>query len=279
MNHLAVIGDPIHHSLSPVMHNAALEDSKLNDSYDYKAIHVKPNLLSKFIETLDQNQISGFNVTQPYKMSIIKYLDELDKMTKNIGAANTVIKKNTKLIGYNTDIQGFIDSLDDNNIKYKNRRALVLGAGGAAQAILYGLLNAGTGVEIFNRTQTKAVNLKKRFDEFGSITVQDKLKTNDIDIIINTTSVGLNNMDSPLPSALISEQHEVVDIIYNPFTTPLLREAQKKNCHYINGLDMLVSQGALAFNFFTGIEPNKLIMKEALLSHFKNRPNNEEFIR
>ena len=147
----------------------------------------------------------------------------------------------------------------------------MLGAGGAAQAVVYGLVKAGTTVDIFNRTQSKAEILKKRFNELGTITVQNSLKTSDIDIIINTTSVGLNNVYSPLPADFISEQHEVVDIIYNPFITPLLQEAQKKHCHYINGLDMLISQGAVAFNLFTGIQPNKVIMKDALLSHFKKQ--------
>lgn len=270
MNHLAVIGHPIQHSLSPVMHMAALKDKELSDVYDYQAIHVQPTLLPEFIETLNQKHISGFNVTLPHKTTIIKYLDTLDSTAHDIAAVNTVVNKNSELLGYNTDVQGFIDSLDDNNFTYKNKRALVLGAGGSAQAVVYGLLKAGTNIEIFNRTRFKAETLKNRFDALGSITVQRNLKTNDSDLIINTTSVGLNDIDSPLPADLISEQHEVVDIIYNPFTTPLLKEAQKKHCRYINGLDMLISQGAQAFKLFTGIEPNKVIMKEALLSYFKN---------
>lgn len=270
MNHLAVIGDPIQHSLSPVMHMTALKDKKLADTFDYKAIHVRPHLLYEFVKLLDQNKITGFNVTLPHKTAIMNYLDEVDNTAKDIGAVNTVINKNSELIGYNTDVQGFIDSLDNNHITYKNKRALVLGAGGAAQAVVYGLLKAGTTIEIFNRTLSNAEALKNRFDALGSITVQKQLETIDSDLIINTTSVGLNNIYSPLPADLILEQHEVVDIIYNPFTTPLLIEAQKKHCHHINGLDMLISQGAIAFKLFTGIEPNKVIMKEALLSHFKN---------
>ena len=271
MNHLAVIGDPIHHSLSPVMHIAALKDKKLSDVYDYRAIHVQPHLLQTFVETLNKNGITGFNVTLPHKIPIISYLDKLDRTAQDIRAVNTVVNKNSELIGYNTDVQGFIESLDDNNINYKNKRALIIGAGGAAQAVVYGLLKAGTTIEIFNRTKAKAYILKKRFDTIGSISVQNDLKTDNSDIIINTTSVGMNNIDSPVPAKFISTQHEVVDIIYNPFMTILLQEAQKKHCHYVNGLDMLISQGALAFRLFTGIKPNKLIMKEALLSHFKNQ--------
>ena len=271
MNHLAVIGDPINHSLSPLMHNAALKDKNLSKFYDYKAIHIKTDSLDNFISSLDKEGITGFNVTLPHKIAIIKYLKRIDSTVEDIGAVNTVLKKDSKLIGYNTDVKGFLDSLDDNGIVYQNRRVLILGAGGTAQTIVYGLVKQGVSIEIYNRTESKALAIKKRFDKLGKISVINELETDDVELIINATSVGLNNHDSPIHSDLIKKKHTVMDIIYNPFLTPLLKQAKLKQCIYLNGLDMLVNQGAIAFKLFTGIEPDKTVMKDSLLAHFKNK--------
>lgn len=271
MKILAVIGDPISHSLSPIMHNAALIDKNLQDSYHYSSYHVLPKSLKKFIDDLDNNNITGFNVTLPHKLSIIPYLDELNEDAQEIGAVNTVVKKNGTLIGYNTDKDGFLISLKENKIEYKDKKVLILGAGGAATAIVYGLLTNGSDIEIYNRTESKAVILKNKFNHIGSINIQTSLKTENIDLIINTTSVGMNSSEIPLNSKYINLKHTVIDIIYTPFETRLLQEAKQKNCSYLGGLDMLINQGAVAFTLFTTVEPDRTVMKNAVLSYLMKK--------
>ena len=198
-----------------------------------------------------------------------KYITHFSADCKDIGAVNTVlVNENTELAGYNTDKDGFLQSLTHNNIHVKDKRVLILGAGGSATSIVYGLLQQKAEIEIYNRTFAKAYLLQEKFSFLGSIRVQTKLNTNDIDLIINTTSLGMNNIGIPLKLDLIKSNHTVIDIVYTPLVTPLLKEAQLKNCTTLGGLDMLVQQGALAFSLFTGITPDKAVMKNVLLSHF-----------
>lgn len=270
MNRLAVIGDPINHSLSPLMHNAALKDKFFSEIYEYVSYWVPADKLENFVNRLDEVGITGFNVTLPHKTSIINLLSYVDDSVSIISAVNTVIKRNSELIGFNTDIQGFIDSLNENNVKFKNKNILILGGGGAARAIVCGLLKQGSNIEIFNRTFSKAQVIKDQFSKLGEINVQNTLRTDDIDIIINTTSVGLHRNDIPINPDLIVPEHTIIDIIYNPLETSLLLEAKRKHCVYLGGLDMLVNQGALAFKLFTGVNPNKQVMKDTLLNYFQN---------
>lgn len=271
MKKLGVIGDPISHSLSPIMHNAALKDKNLQNSYHYSSYHVLLNSLKQFIDDLDRNNISGFNVTLPHKLDIIPFLDQINEDAKEIGAVNTVVNKNSKLIGYNTDKDGFLLSLDDNNIEYKNKKILVLGAGGSAKAIVYGLLQSGADIDVYNRTQSRAIALKEKFNSFGPIKILNSIVTENVDLIINTTSVGMNSSEIPLNPNKILSKHTVIDIIYTPFETTLLQEAKKRNCSYLNGLEMLVNQGALAFRIFTGIEPDRKVMKDAVFSYLQKK--------
>lgn len=271
MKILAVIGDPISHSLSPIMHNAALIDKNLQDSYHYSSFHVPPNTLNQFIDELDKKNISGFNVTLPHKIAIIPYLDKIDKDAQEIGAVNTVVRKNSKLIGYNTDKDGFLLSLKENNIEYKNQKTLILGAGGAATAIVYGLLKNRSSVEIYNRTESKSLVLKENFGNLGSIEIQKTINTKNVDLIINTTSVGMNSSEIPLNPKYLSSKHTVIDIIYTPFETTLLQEAKQKKCCYLGGLDMLINQGALAFTLFTTVDPDRTVMKNAVLSYLRKK--------
>ena len=273
MKILAVIGDPISHSLSPIMHNAALIDKKLQNFYHYSSYHVTPNSLKKFIDDLDNNNISGFNVTLPHKIAIIPHLDKIDEDTREIGAINTVVKKNSTLIGYNTDKDGFLLSLKENNIEYKNKKTLILGAGGAATAIVYGLLKNGSEIKIYNRTESKSLILKEKFDNLGSIEIQKTLNTENVDLIVNTTSVGMNSSEIPVNPKYINSKHTVIDIIYTPFETSLLQEAKQKNCFFLGGLDMLINQGALAFTLFTNVNPDRTVMKNAVLNYLNKKKN------
>ena len=264
---LAVIGDPINHSLSPIIHNASILNLGLEKQFQYEKINVKPNHLQIFIETIRKTKLIGFNVTLPHKYKILQYLDKIDKSASIIGAVNTVVVEKSILCGYNTDIDGFINSLLENNIEIKNKNFLVIGAGGAALAVVYGLLREGAMVEIINRSEQNALFLKKKLDEFGSIKVIKKPNFNDFDSIINTTSVGMDGVSIPINADSINDNHTVIDIIYNPNITPLLKIAKSSGARVINGIGMLINQGALSFKLFTGMEPNKNIMLEAIKKH------------
>lgn len=265
MKTLAVIGDPIKHSLSPIMHNAALKNLNLENTYLYKTIHVKSLYLNDFIKDVKRSDdIKGFNVTLPHKSSIIPFLDEIDNSAKRVNAVNTVVNKNGLLIGYNTDIQGFINSLIQNKVLIQNKDILLLGAGGSAYSVAYGLLKEGARVYIKNRSKENAKKLVLMMKKFGNIEIIEVCNFSKIDYIVNTTSVGMDGKSSPIKTNNITENHVVIDIIYNPSLTPLLKQSNSKGAKILNGIDMLIYQGALAFKYFTSQEPDINIMRNSL---------------
>lgn len=252
----AVIGNPIAHSLSPFMHDTWLQEQNINASYI--PIHVKEGKLEDAIKGLKHLGCSGWNVTVPYKEAIIPFLDRLDESAAKIGAVNTVVKTDEgEYVGYNTDGLGFIRSLGKTDLSNK---ILVLGAGGAARGIVFAFKQLGyKNLTIANRTID---NTKKLVDElqFGqAITypeAEERLQS--YDVIIQTTPLGMKNNTQELPIQLngIKEYTIVADIVYNPLVTPFLKEAKKYNVRTINGLGMLVHQGALAFSYWNGNYPN-----------------------
>jgi shikimate dehydrogenase len=258
---LGLIGFPVEHSLSPAIHEAALRAAGLSGSY--KALKTPPQFLRARLQEIRREYV-GVNVTIPHKESVMAYLDELTSEARAIGAVNTILCKEHRLIGYNTDGLGFISGLDEAGIPYRNQKTLVLGAGGAARAIAYALRERGAHVAVYNRSMERARELCK---EFGLHLVSEPLLDTAVrscDLLINTTSVGLKDPhSSPLPEGLLPREGAVVDIVYNPAITRLLSEAHKAGLLTLGGLPMLVWQGALAFELWTGVRPDVQVMYAA----------------
>ncbi len=269
-----VIGDPVAHSISPQMHNAGYAQMKIG--YYYFKQRVSAKLLEDFVSTAKELGIAGFQVTIPHKTSIIRHLDELDESVKKIGAVNTVVVKKGLAKGYNTDWSGAIDSIKQGIASLRGKNALVIGAGGAARAIVYGLKKEGANVVIANRTREKAVELAKEFGcraiEFEKVRDCTKIKPKP-DVIINATSIGLREWQTPVEK--FPENALAFDVVYSPYETMFLKTARECGCKTIDGLEMLVLQGAAGFELLTGAKAPVGVMKKAAESALeeKNRKN------
>ncbi|MBA7502077.1 Shikimate dehydrogenase (NADP(+)) [subsurface metagenome] len=267
----ALIGDPVGQSLSPAMHNAAFRALGLKCAYI--ALRVPKPMLADAIAGVRGLDVAGLNVTIPHKISIISLLDELDESANLVGAVNTVKNNRGKLIGFNTDGEGALRALEEKIGSVKGKEVVLLGAGGAARAIAFSLARAGARLTIANRTVPRAQALASA--------VEQKLSTNvkvaslnraeltkalkNVDVLINATSVGMHpKIDKTLVRANMMRRGLVVyDIVYKPLRTKLLREARRAGGKTIDGLGMLVHQGALAFEIWTGKRAPIKIMKAA----------------
>ena len=276
---LGVIGYPIVHSLSPEMQNAAIE--KANIDYEYIALPVAPDNLSNAVNGLKALEFRGFNVTIPHKTDIMQFLDEIDADAKIIGAVNTVVNDNGKLTGFNTDIIGFVDGLRANNFDVSGKTAVMLGAGGAARAIIWGLIKENAEkIVIGVRTPAKVKPIADYFQQYIKIEVYEwgsmdfRKSLNGASLLINTTPLGMfPNTDTmpPVDFADVNKEALVYDIIYTPEKTKLLSEAEKYGHHTVNGEIMLVGQGAAALKKWTGCEPNTTVMLFALRNALNNK--------
>jgi shikimate dehydrogenase len=257
-----VIGQPIGHSMSPTMHNEWFQSNNISGHYDAKEVGITEleSVMSEFRST-----VKGFNVTAPLKVDIMKYLDEIDPLANAIGAVNTVINKNGRLYGKNTDGFGYIRGLSlvlKNPIEQEN--ILIIGAGGAARAILYSLLHLGVkNITVTNRTLEKARELlnDNLMSEVNIISIADaEEQLASYSLIIQTTSVGMKPNENSMPLSLknLLPNTIVSDLIYSPFKTAFLKEAEQKNAIIQNGLPMFIYQGAVAFQEWTGIFPNTI---------------------
>ena len=268
----AVIGDPIDHSLSPTIHNAAYRQLGLECTYI--AYRIPKGQLDVEIDSLKKIKISGFNVTIPHKINVMEYLDELDENCKTIGACNTVVNDDGNLKGYNTDMDGFLEPIKNRNISIQDSNILLFGAGGAARAIIAGLAKEkARHVTIVNRTTEHGLQLK----EFsGSIGLNSEVKTieemnefhADYDLIINSSSLGLKNESSPIPIKIINQETVVYDIVYKPVNTELIKESKKKNAETIYGYEMLLGQAVRSFEIWLEQKAPYDEMKKALLGGF-----------
>ena len=267
----SLIGDPVEHTMSPAMHNAAYK--KLGLDYVYVPFHVKPDELAKAVAGLRALNVRGFNVTIPHKVSVIPLLDKLDSLAEKIGAVNTVVNTEGDLLGYNTDAEGFLQALLENGIKPQGKRVVVLGAGGASRAITYILAKNEARVTILNRQQeldwAEDISrlIKKDFGKEVKVYELGQLAgaIENTDLLVNATSVGMSpaSQDSPVPAQLLNKVPAVFDIVYNPIETRLLREAKAAGAKTISGVDMLAWQGALAFEKWTGQKAPLDLMREA----------------
>ncbi len=268
-----IIGSPVDHSKSPYMHNLAFE--KLGLDYAYMAFDIKEGSLKQGVDGLRTLNVRGFNITMPHKQEVMKYLDKIEEDAKLIGAVNTVLNNNGKLIGYNTDGKGFIKSLEERNVKYIDEKIVIIGAGGAAKAIAIELALKGVeNIVIVNRTLEKAeaishtINKNIEGSESRSLVLDEKLlkeELKDASILINTTSVGMgDSIDKNIikNEDTLDKDLFVADLIYNPVKTKFLSMAEEKGCRIMNGLDMLVYQGALVFKIWTGADMPVEVMKK-----------------
>ncbi|MBM4448066.1 MAG: shikimate dehydrogenase [Chloroflexi bacterium] len=266
-----IIGDPIEHTMSPAMHNAAFKALGLD--YAYLAFRVRKEALKNAIAGLKALGIAGLNVTIPHKVDIMPLLDKLDPLAEKMGAVNTVVNEDGILTGYNTDAPGFLQALKSSGIEPKDKKIVVIGAGGAAKGITFVLAEAGAGLVILNRTPSRAEELAAQMARFykqglkamalSEANLEKALAG--ADVLVNTTSAGMvPDVDLTLvPARLLRADIAVFDIVYNPRETRLLREAKAAGARTIGGLDMLVWQGALAFEKWTGHKAPFEIMKQA----------------
>ncbi len=278
-NVVGIIGWPVAHSLSPLMQNAAFLESNL-DSWAYVAMPVNklPYIrIKEAVLGLRALGLKGANVTIPHKEAVVPYLDRLSSEARAIGAVNTIsIDSEGYLVGHNTDGRGFVNDLLDNGVDLTGMHVMILGAGGSARAVVHALLEHGVKqITILNRTKTKADDIARSFGpHFPDATLDTKVLSRDAiretayaDLVVNTTSIGMGENAGQMPwdeNLHFAKTQIVYDLIYNPKLTKLLLHAQKDGARIFNGLGMLVNQGALSFQIWTGAEAPIDAMKKAV---------------
>lgn len=271
----AILGHPITHSLSPTMHTAAF--AALDMDWVYVPVDVLPADLANAVRGLRALGFRGASVTVPHKQAMIPLLDEVTEAARTMGAVNTIVRRGDRLIGDNTDWQGFLVPLREAGFDLAGQRCAVLGAGGAARAVVYALGRAGaTAITIFNRTVSRANDLIRDLQPaIPAVALRSRSLAATADLVagsspalvVNTTSVGMWPetdgcpwpADRPIPSETV-----VYDLVYNPLRTRLLRQAEEAGCRTIDGVRMLVHQGAIAFKMWTGREPPVEVMYDAV---------------
>ncbi|NLX61293.1 MAG: shikimate dehydrogenase [Tissierellia bacterium] len=273
---MGLIGYPLKHSKSPHMHNTAFEALGLD--YVYLAFEIKDGYLKEALDALKILNVEGFNVTMPHKTKIIEYLDEIAPDAKIIGAVNTVKYEEGRLIGYNTDGRGFVKSLEEKGVEFKGEKIVLVGGGGAARAVASQLAFEGAGeIVLFNRTLSKAEeivgNINKNVPDCESraLELNESLlieEIQDAKLLVDCTSLGMKDtIDQSIISSpdYLPKDLFVADIVYGPYKTKLLKIAEEAGCRYMNGLMMMIWQGAIAFKIWTGKDmPIKLIKEEIL---------------
>ncbi|TJY43489.1 shikimate dehydrogenase [Cohnella pontilimi] len=274
-----VIGDPVRHSKSPTMLNRAFRESGVNGIY--AAFHVKPEQLQEAIAGIRALGFRGLNVTIPHKVDVMACLDEIDEAARSIGAVNTIVHDNGRLIGRNTDGIGYVRSLkEEAEPDLAGKKIVVLGAGGAARGIVWALnREEPSAIWLANRTWDKAKELAGSFDGGPASRVsalpweQVRDACAEADIVVNTTSVGMSPhiADTPIDPSWLKPGAVASDLIYNPLTTAFLRQAQERGCRIHGGLGMFVYQGAYAFEYWTGLPAPVAAMREEVLTSFTGK--------
>tara|TARA_Y100000992_G_scaffold99765_1_gene64633 strand:- start:1681 stop:2472 length:792 start_codon:yes stop_codon:yes gene_type:complete len=252
MKKYLVIGNPISHSLSPQLHNYWLKKNNIKGIYDKEKFN--SNELKNLILSVRNNEINGVNITVPFKNEIIPYLDKLSPESKNTRSVNTICLKDNKIIGHNTDIDGFQLALEDTKYEISGKKILILGAGGVVASIIFALKKMKVSkIMISNRTKSKAETLN---DLFNDLTIINWGEIPDFDMIINATSLGLNDKDEiKLDFSKIGKGKFFYDIIYNPKETNFLKTGKNLGNKIENGKKMFIYQAAAAFNIWHGIYP------------------------
>mgnify|MGYP001823300100 CR=1 FL=1 len=268
---VGLIGWPVKHSVSPPMHNAAFENLGLN--WHYVPLPVRPGQVETALRGFFALGFRGANVTVPHKQAVMPFLDEITETAQAIGAVNTIVVQHDRLLGHNTDAYGFLADLQDAGFEPIGKRALVMGAGGAARAVVYALAQSGCAITIHNRSPERAANLAR---DMLSIGVQSPvewtpgssgladLELDQFDLLVNATSAGMwpHIEVSPWPEGLpLPSRWTVYDLVFNPMETRFLAQARAAGATVVGGLGMLVWQGAAAFEMWTGEGPEKRIAR------------------
>lgn len=264
-----IIGDPIEHSLSPLMHNAAYQSLGIDDKFVFLAAQVKVENIEKVVNAMRVMGVRGLTCTIPHKVAVMKYLDEIDPIAEKIGAVNTVVNENGNLKGYNTDWLGVVTPLEKIGKPLKNMKVALLGAGGAARAMAYGVTQKGAHLTIYNRTLLKSQELATEVNaECKNLANMD---LTDTDVIMNSTSVGMGDKENLtlVPKEQLHRDQIVFDAVYNPYETRLLKEAKGQGANIIHGMDMLLYQGIAQFELYTGFTAPEEVMRQTLLQHFQ----------
>lgn len=269
-----VIGDPIEHTLSPALHNAAFEASQMDCVF--LSFKVQPAHLGKALAGVQALNIRGLSVTMPHKNAVLAFLDEVDPAAKALGAVNCVKNVDGKLVGFNTDGVGALNALKANGVDPEGKRVVLFGAGGAARAIAYTLAQQNVELAILNRTLKPAAELADLlFQDFkakvvvyalSNLTVKACLA--DADVVINASSVGMKPNDSQtlVPRKLLTADMSVMDIVYDPLETKLAKEARAAGAKVVSGVEMLICQGAASFEIWTGCPAPVEVMRKAALN-------------
>jgi shikimate dehydrogenase len=278
-----VIGDPIEHTLSPIIHNAAF--NHLNLDFVFLAFHVKAADLKNAIHGMRSLGVHGLNVTMPHKSMVIGYLDEMDSAVKFLGSANTILNRDGKLLGFSTDGVGAVKALRENGVALSEKKVLLLGAGGAAKAIGFALAQEVGELVILNRAAEKAEELAETLEPmFDRKVVGDALSSNaikqnllDSDILINATSVGMipNFNQSLITPQWLKSDLTVMDIVYSPVETKLAKDAKAAGAKVISGVEMLIYQGAASFEIWTSLSAPVKVMRNAALNKLSSKGENK----
>lgn len=264
-----VLGDPIEQSLSPLMHNKAYEALGIDDKFVYLGAKVKIKDIKKAIDGVRAMGIKGLACTMPHKVKVMKYLDQIDEEAKEIGAVNTVVNENGVLRGYNTDWLGALIPLKK-RISLKGKKVGVIGAGGVARAIIYGLIKEIAHVKIFNIDTKEAKPLAEKYgcslSDFKSL---PELKN--FDVIINCTPLGMQpyKNKSPVPASVFHKGQIVMDVVYNPYETKMLKQAKRKGARIVRGYEMFLNQGIVQFAYHTGRKAPEKVMEKAIIKILK----------
>lgn len=263
-----IIGDPVEHTLSPKMHNAAYEALGIDDQFVYAACRVKVEDVKHVVAAVRVMGIRGLTCTVPHKIEVMNYLDKIDDIARKIGAVNTVVNDDGILKGYNTDWLGVVIPLE-RITSLKRKTVAVIGAGGASRAIAFGVVEKGAKVKIYNRTLSKAKQLAEELGvETGSLDELEEIKS--FDIIINATSLGMapDEDKSPVPTEFFSKNQIVFDAVYVPYETKFLRDAKIRGARIIHGIEMLLYQGIVQFEYYTNHKAPADVMRKTLYDHF-----------
>ncbi|TET09180.1 MAG: shikimate dehydrogenase [Candidatus Thorarchaeota archaeon] len=275
MKQFVLIGYPLGHSLSPVMHNAALKTMGLENEFRYDIQPTLENELQAFVASIREGTVEGANITIPYKTNIMDHLEVISDEANALGSVNTLYRVNDAVAGCNTDVSGFLESLREHAISLKGLHATILGAGGAARAVAFTLIKEGiTQLDILNRTLSKAEDLVRKLIPKGQCDVragtlkatrEDLSETN---LLINCTPIGMNGhsvTESPLRNKIMHRGMVVMDLVYNPRRTKLLQEAEQVGAKTIDGTGMLIHQGAAALEIWVGEKPPIEVMRSAVV--------------
>lgn len=268
----AVFGNPVGHSLSPVMHRAAFAALGLDARY----IARQCATAGEAVTEIRDNGLRGASITIPFKVSIMELLDEVGEDVRDIGAVNTIINESGRLLGRNTDWCGFLEDLKDAAIKIKGERFAVVGAGGAARAVVYGLLREGGTPAVFSRDPGRGEALAGRFGCENYPLAEFERRAEGI--LVNTTPVGMHPQvnESLINGPVLERFAWVIDLVYNPPRTKLLEDAERFGCRALSGLGMLVNQGAEQIRIWTGKEPPRALMRIAVEDELRRMAGKEK---